>query len=92
MAGRRRGSSKNLLATVLQWTKTGKFDALFVILAILLVILLVLILLDILRWEDRLSSSSQNNLVNLSSGQQLPDRPDSRYYPELGGNVLNTSQ
>jgi len=30
------------------------------------------------RWEDRLSSSSQNNLVNLSSGQQLPDRPDSR--------------
>ena len=86
MAGRRRGSSKSLLATVLQWTKTGKFDALFVILVILLVILLVLILvlililvlLDILRWEDRLSSSSQNNLVNLSSGQQLPDRPDSR--------------
>ena len=31
------------------------------------------------RWEDRLSSSSQNNLVNLSSGQQLPDRPDSRW-------------
>ena len=31
------------------------------------------------RWEDRLSSSSQNNLVNLSSGQQLPGRPDSRW-------------
>ena len=51
------------------------------LLAILLVILFVVIvvLLDtFLRWEDRLSSSSQNNLVNLSSGQQLPDRPDSR--------------
>ena len=78
---RRKGSSKSLdlLATVLQWTKTGKFDALLVILlVILLVLVLILVLLDILRWEDRLSSSSQNNLVNLSSGQQLPDRPDSR--------------
>ena len=43
-----------------------------------LLVQLLQLLLAILRWEDRLSSSSQNNLVNLSSGQQLPDRPDSR--------------
>jgi len=45
--------------------------------------------LDKDRWEERLSSSSQNNLVNLSGGlvdtgvggpgrQQIPERPDSR--------------
>jgi len=41
--------------------------------------------LDKDRWDDRLSSSSQNNLVNLTGGmvdsgsrQQMPDRPDSR--------------
>eukprot|EP00090_Calanus_glacialis_P003082 TRINITY_DN12230_c0_g1_i1.p1 TRINITY_DN12230_c0_g1~~TRINITY_DN12230_c0_g1_i1.p1 ORF type:complete len:1327 (+),score=242.49 TRINITY_DN12230_c0_g1_i1:487-4467(+) len=41
--------------------------------------------LDKDRWDDRLSSSSQNNLVNLTGGmvdsgsrQQMPERPDSR--------------
>ena len=45
--------------------------------------------LDKDRWEERLSSSSQNNLVNLTGGlvdtgvggpgrQQIPERPDSR--------------
>ena len=41
--------------------------------------------LDKDRWDDRLSSSSQNNLVNLTGGmvdsgsrQQMQERPDSR--------------